>query len=70
MSPKEDLYSYTYDNNCKISEQETPVAVVLPETTEDIQKVVQLCSKYNIPIIPRGAGTNHVGGCVANNGGI
>ena len=70
LSSFEDIYGYTFDNNCKILDTERPIAVVLPETIEQVQSIVKLCNEYNLPVIPRGAGTNHVGGCVAKYGGI
>lgn len=70
LSTPEDIYSYTYDCNCEIKDYEKPLAVVLPSSIEDVQNIVKFCNKYKLPIVPRGAGTNHVGGCVAKNGGI
>jgi len=48
----------------------SPDFVVLPETTEDVQKVVALAAKHKIPIIPKGGGSNLVGMLVPVNGGI
>lgn len=66
----EDIYAYSRDNNCSVDNSQMPCAVVLPETVEQVCEVVKLCNELNIPVIARGAGTNHVGGCVAKNGGI
>lgn len=70
LSSKEDIYSYTFDCNCQITAKEQPIAIVLPQTIEEVQEIAKLCNKNNIPMIARGASTNHVGGCVAKNGGI
>ena len=40
------------------------------ENVEQVQKVVRLANKYKIPVICRGAGTNVVGACVVEHGGI
>lgn len=66
----EDIYSYANDSNCKISNQEKPMAIVLPSTIEEVQSIVKYCYEKEIPIVARGAGTNHVGACVAKEGGI
>lgn len=41
-----------------------PWLVVLPETIEQIQKIVQLCYQNDIPVIARGAGTGLSGGAL------
>jgi len=47
-----------------------PDAVVLPRSAEQVRAVVRLCNQYDVPIVPRGAGTGLSGGCVAARGGI
>ncbi len=39
-----------------------PLAVTLPETTEEVQAVVQLANEADVPFLPRGAGTCLSGG--------
>lgn len=41
-----------------------PLAVALPKTIEDIQKIVIFCNIHIIPLIPRAAGTSLAGQCV------
>ncbi|RJQ76534.1 FAD-binding protein [Pseudonocardiaceae bacterium YIM PH 21723] len=47
-----------------------PLAVVLPESAEQIQAIVRLCAEAGVPIVPRGAGSgltgaaNAIDGCV------
>lgn len=41
-----------------------PLAVVLPETTSQVQAVVRACFQAGVPVVPRGAGTNLTGGTV------
>lgn len=48
----------------------TPLAVVLPKTTEEVQKIVELANKYRIPLTPRGSGTNYAGSAVPAKGGL
>ena len=37
--------------------REMPFLVVLPETVEQVQKVMRICYDYGIPVVARGAGT-------------
>lgn len=70
LSTIEERYVYAQDatNSKKISH--LPDAVVFVETIEQVQKVVALANKYKTPIICRGAGTNVVGACRTDHGGI
>jgi glycolate oxidase len=47
-----------------------PDVVVLPNTTEQVVAVVNLCRKYDLPIIPRGAGSSLAGGAIPLGGGV
>ncbi|WP_163543117.1 FAD-binding oxidoreductase [Occultella kanbiaonis] len=47
-----------------------PMAVVLPQTTEQVQQVVRYAGARSIPIVPRGAGSGLSGGASAVEGGI
>ncbi|SEP75666.1 glycolate oxidase [Lentzea xinjiangensis] len=48
----------------------SPLAVVLPLNTEQVQAVVRACARHRVPIVPRGAGSglsgaaNAIDGCV------
>lgn len=41
-----------------------PLAVVLPDTTEEVAAVLKYCAENGIPVIPRGAGTSLAGGAI------
>ena len=66
----EERYAYSQDASNLFGEKHIPDAVVFAENIEHVQAVVRLANKYKIPIICRGAGTNVVGSCVAEHGGI
>jgi glycolate oxidase len=51
-------------------EKNRPDVVVFPTTTEQVVQVVKLCNKYDVPFLPRGAGTSLSGGCLAVGGGV
>lgn len=42
----------------------TPLAVVIPESIEDIQNTISVCAEYKIPVLPRGAGSSLSGNSV------
>ena len=47
-----------------------PDAVAFINNTEEVQKVVQICSKYEVPVIPYGTGTSLEGHITCPHGGI
>ena len=51
-------------------EKSVPDVVVFPTTTEQVVAVVKLCNQYQVPFVPRGAGTSLAGGCLPVGGGV
>src|SRR5690349_25158177 len=47
-----------------------PDAVVFPQSTEDVQRVVRICGAHGVPIIPFGVGTSLEGHVNAPQGGV
>jgi glycolate oxidase len=47
-----------------------PGAVVLPQSTEQVQAVVRICARHKIPFVSRGAGTGLSGGALPAEGGV
>ena len=45
-------------------------AVVFPETNEEVSKILSLCNKHKIPVVPFGTGTSLEGNVVGNENGI
>lgn len=66
----EERYVYAQDASNLMTIKNLPDAVVFVENTEQVQAVVKLANKYQVPIICRGAGTNVVGACTVEHGGI
>ncbi len=62
-----DLICYSYDAS---GIRSCPGAVVLPEDTTQVSAIVSLCSRYNVPIFPRGAGSGTTGASVPLSHGI
>jgi glycolate oxidase len=50
--------------------RQLPMVVALPETEEQVRRVLQLCSSMNVPVVPRGAGTGLSGGALPAGDGV
>jgi glycolate oxidase len=67
LSSEMDLTLYGYDASL---EKGRPDAVVIPDSTEEVSKVVSLAHREGIPVVARGSGTNLSGGTIPTKGGI
>ena len=47
-----------------------PDFVSLPETTEEVSKVLKIANRHRVPVIPYGGGSGVNGGILASHGGI
>ena len=50
--------------------REVPWAVVLPETEAQVASVLRICREYEVPVVPRGAGTGLSGGARPKSDGL
>jgi len=50
--------------------RQLPLLVVLPETVEQVQQVLRICSEYKVPVVARGAGTGLSGGALPLADGV
>lgn len=62
----EDLMVYSHD----VFAEKTPDAVVLPQTTEEVSRIMRFASREGIPVTPRGSATGLSGMCTPEHGGI
>lgn len=69
LTGKVDLMTYSYDATADVP-RKMPEVVVMPASTEEVQKIVNLARENDIAIYPRGAGTNLSGGCIPLKSGI
>ena len=47
-----------------------PLLVVLPETVQQVQKILKICTEYQVPVVARGAGTGLSGGALPIEDGV
>jgi glycolate oxidase subunit GlcD len=67
LSSDVDLELYSYDSSL---DRARPDVVVLPDSTEEVSKIMALAHREKVPILGRGSGTNLTGGTVPIKGGI
>jgi len=67
LTGKMDLTLYSYDSSM---DRGMPDVVVLPESTEEVSRIMALCHKEKIPVLARGSGTNLTGGTIPLKGGV
>lgn len=59
---KEELLVYECDGLA--SYRQRPPVVVLPRTTEQVAAAIKVCNQFEVPFVPRGAGTGLSGGAL------
>ncbi len=70
LSTLEECYVYSQDGTNTRTSDKLPDIVIFPETIEEIQKIMKFANNNNIPVTGRGAGTNLIGACLPDFGGI
>ena len=71
-----DYVLYDADSLDKYAKDETedlyylPELVLKPASPEEISSILKLCSRYRVPVTPRGGGTGLSGGALAHKGGV
>lgn len=50
--------------------REMPMLVVLPETVEQVQRVMRICHEHGVPVVARGAGTGLCAGAMPHKEGV
>ena len=65
---KEDLKPYECDGLSAY--RRIPLVVVLPESIEQVQRVLTLCHEHQVPVVARGAGTGLSGGALPHEQGV
>jgi len=50
--------------------RQLPMVVALPETEDEVQRILKTCSALGVPVVPRGAGTGLSGGALPPGDGV
>src|SRR5271168_3579857 len=53
-----------YETDGLAAYRQPPLAVVLPETTEEVAAIMRFCNANGVRVVPRGAGTSLSGGAL------
>lgn len=54
----DDLDEHGYSEWSTSNTDVRPVAIVRPQTTEEVSSIARICTKYKVPMIPYGAGSS------------
>ena len=68
LSRHEDTTPYECDGLSAY--RQTPMAVVLPETSAQVAAVLSICHRLRVPVVARGAGTGLSGGAMPHPNGV
>src|SRR5712664_2157128 len=59
-----------YESDGLMAYRQPPMVVVLPDTTEQVSRVLKYCFEQGIKVVPRGAGTSLSGGALPLADGV
>ncbi|WP_096437395.1 FAD-linked oxidase C-terminal domain-containing protein [Alteribacter populi] len=68
LDTEEQRIVYSYDGTPGF--QAEPDGIIRPASTKEIQEIVRICAAHQIPIVPRGSGTNLCAGTTPTHGGL
>ncbi|KAI9785650.1 MAG: hypothetical protein M1816_008273 [Peltula sp. TS41687] len=66
----EDLLAHGYSEWSTTNVETLPVAVAYPKSTEEVSRIVKVCHKHRVPMIPFSGGTSLEGNFSAPYGGV
>jgi glycolate oxidase len=59
-----------FETDALTAYRKLPLAVVLPETTDEVAAILRYCRQEGVKVVPRGAGTSLAGGAIPQEDGI
>lgn len=59
-----------YECDGYVVEKKAPDVVLFPTSTQHVVDIVKACNEFDVPFVPRGAGTSLAGGCLPVGGGV
>jgi len=60
----------TYETDALTAYRQLPLAVVLPDSTEEVSRVLRYCHQHGIKVVARGAGTSLSGGALPSEDAV
>ncbi|KAL7763900.1 hypothetical protein ACKLNR_007258 [Fusarium oxysporum f. sp. zingiberi] len=66
----DDLDEHGYSEWSTSNTDVRPVAIVRPQTTEQVSSIARICTKYKVPMIPYGAGSSVEGNFSSPHSGV
>ncbi|KAF4947599.1 hypothetical protein FGADI_10280 [Fusarium gaditjirri] len=66
----DDLNEHGYSEWSTSNTDVRPVAIVRPQTTEEVSSIARICTKYKVPMIPYGAGSSVEGNFSSPHSGV
>ena len=67
LTSPEDLSVYAFDGTAMLHQR--PACVALPESRDEVARILTLCNEREVPVVTRGSGTGLAGGAVPSQGG-
>ena len=68
LTAAEDLSVYAFDGTAMLHNR--PACVVLPQSVEEVARILASCNEQGVPVVTRGSGTGLAGGAVPSEGGV
>ena len=68
LTSPEDLSVYAFDGTAMLHQR--PACVALPESRDEVARILTLCNEREVPVVTRGSGTGLAGGAVPSQGGV
>jgi glycolate oxidase len=68
LSNADELLVYECDGY--VVEKKSPDVVLFPKSRDEVVAIVKTCNEFDVPFVPRGAGTSLSGGCLPVGGGV
>lgn len=69
ITEPEERWCYAFDA-AAAQPKHLPVAVALPQSTQEVADIMRLATQHRVPVYPRGAGTNLSGGVIPREDGL
>ena len=68
LAEDEELRPYECDGLTAF--RQTPLAVVLPRTEDQVREIILICDRLHVPVVARGSGTGLSGGAMPHGAGV